>query len=208
MIGFALAAIAVAVPALLAFDFLAKWQAVASLLSVVRALGLVGALSFLIGTVVAARARHAARTSSWLAVGAIFWAAEFVLRILDTIGEGPSPGSITARAVLAGAGGATLAMGMLTLLPPANFRSVRDRWKLVRTSFGAQLLVFIALPLIARLFDTPISDWVDSRDKLSPTVGALLWIVFAAPHIQFWFCLRSTQHAMVRRDSISDILLS
>jgi hypothetical protein len=205
--GWALALVAVAVPAVLAFDFLAGWVQGLGLVPIASWLGLAGATAFVYATWLESRAQQAGRTSSWLGVAALLWSVEWLLRAPSTFGWVDSPGIDTARALLAGAGGAALSMGMLALLPPSNFRPVRIQWRTARGLFAAQLAVFALLPLFGLLLDRPLADWVGARESLSGWVRALLWLAFVAPHLYLLLALRATRTAFTRPQAISDILL-
>lgn len=205
--GFAVVLLAVAVPALLSFDVLAGWVQGLALPSIATWVGLLGAGVFVYATWLESRAQQAGRTSSWLGVAALLWSAEWLLRAVGAFGWLASPGLDTARALLAGSGGLTLAMGMLALVPPANFRAVRVQWRKTRVLFALQLGVFLLLPLLGLALDRPLSDWIGAREQLSGWARSILWIAFAAPHVQLWLALRGTREAFTRRDSISDILM-
>ncbi|MCE9592710.1 MAG: hypothetical protein K8S98_00815 [Planctomycetes bacterium] len=205
--GFAVVVLAVGVPALLSFDVLAKWVAGLQVHLIASWFGLIGAAAFVYATWLVSRAQQAGHVSSWLGVAALLWSVEWLLRAAAVLGWFDSAGGDTARAVLAGAGGLMLSMGMLALVPPSNFRSVRTQWRSTRVLFGVQLGVFVLLPLFGLMLDRPLADWIGAREKLSSWARSLLWIAFAAPHVYLFLALRGTREAFTRRESISDILL-
>lgn len=205
--GFAVLLLAVALPALLSFDVLARWVEGFGLPTIASWLGVLGASVFVGATWTISRAQQAGHTSSWLGVAALLWSVELGLRVASAFGWFDSSGSDTARAVLAGAGGLTLSMGMLALVPPSNFRSVRVQWRTSRALFAGQLGVFVLLPLVGWMLDRPLADWVGAREQLSGWIRSLLWIAFAAPHLYLFLALRGTRESFTRRESISDILL-
>lgn len=205
--AFAVVLLSVAVPALLAFDALARWVDGLGIAVIATWVGLLGGAAFVYATWLVSRAQQAGHTSSWLGVGALLWSVEWLLRACAALGWLESGGIDTARAVLGGAGGLTLAMGMLALVPPSNFRAVRTQWRVARALFAVQLGVFVLLPLIGLMLDRPLSDWIGAREKLSGWVRSLLWIAFAAPHVYLFLALRGTRESFTRRESISDILL-
>jgi hypothetical protein len=205
--GFAVVLLAVAVPALLAFDWLSTWVQGLALPTIAAWLGLAGATVFTYATWLESRAQQAGRTSSWIGVAAMLWSGEWLLRLVSTAGWLEFAALDTARALFAGTGGLALSMGMLALVPPSNFRDVRVQWRTARALFAAQLGVFVLLPLVGLLLDRPFSDWLGTRAELSAWVRSILWLAFAAPHVFLFVALRATRDAFTRRESISDILM-
>ncbi|MCK6445474.1 MAG: hypothetical protein L6Q99_03705 [Planctomycetes bacterium] len=205
--GFAVALLAVAVPALLAFDLLARWVDGLAIPTMAAWFGLLGAAVFVYATWLESRAQQAGKTSSWITVAACLWSVEWLLRAVSTFGWLQFAGLDTSRAVLAGFGGLSLAMGMLALVPPSNFRRVRVQWRTARALFAIQLGVFFVLPLVGISLGRPLAEWLGSRESFSGWIRSILWIAFATPHVYLYLALRSTREAFTRRESVSEILL-
>lgn len=171
-----------------------------------RWLGWIGASSYVVGAIVASRARQAGRSTPWLAFAALFWGVEWLARTYAAF-RPDAADAIAARALLASAAGLTQASGMLALLPPANHRVSRQHWRGVRAAFGVQLAAFAAIPLIGVLFGKPLSDWLDAPGTASGVLLAVLWIVFAGPHLALLLALRATRDGLRRKASVGELLL-
>lgn len=205
--GFAVVLLAIGLPALLAFDVLARWVDGFAVPTIAAWVGLLGAGVFVYATWLESQAQQAGRTSSWIAVAACLWSVEWLLRAVSTFGWLDFAGLDTSRALLAGFGGLTLAMGMLALVPPSNFRRVRVQWRTARALFAIQLGIFVVLPLVGIALGRPLAEWLGSREGFSGWIRAILWIAFAAPHVYLYLAFRSTRDAFTRRESVSEILL-